>query len=235
MGCEPRHLLQEDFMAFTRRVVAASLAGLLLSASAALAQDANTPAPAPAPAAATPAPVAPAPATPAPAPAPTAVAPAATASAAPQVPDAVKAWAKFCDPDPKDGHKVCIVRKLAFKDTSIVGSFVLRIDSKKGVPTLAIAAVPTGIALRPGLKWQVDTGKPQILPFWRCTPQSCESEQLIKADFISRLRKGKMLTLTAKNVDNKDYAVSIPLAGFSAAYDNPNAPTFKQYSDSLPK
>jgi len=47
------------------------------------------------------------------------------------VPDAVKAWAKFCDPDPKDGHKVCIVRKLAFENTSIMGSFLLRIDSAK--------------------------------------------------------------------------------------------------------
>jgi invasion protein IalB len=229
---------KEDFMGFDRRIVAASLAGLLLLPSTGFAQDAaTTPAPAAAPTApaATDASPAAAPAAPA-AQAPAAAAPAApAATAAPQVPDAVKAWAKFCDPDPKDQHKVCIVRKLVFKDASIVGSFVLRIDSKKGVPTLAIAALPTGIALRPGLKWQIDTSKAQVLPFWRCTPQSCESETLVKADFIGRLRKGKTLTFTAKNVENKDYVVTVDLAGFSAAYDNANAPTFKQYSESLPK
>ena len=151
------------------------------------------------------------------------------------MPDAVQAWAKFCDPDPKDQHKVCIVRKLVFDNASIVGSFVLRIDSKKGVPTLAVAAVPTGILLRSGLRWQIDNGKAQVLPYWRCTAQSCESETLIRNDFIARLRKGKTLTLTAKNVNNKNFVVKVTLAGFAAAYDNPNPPTFADYTKSLPK
>jgi invasion protein IalB len=166
-------------------------------------------------------------------------APAAGNAAAPaqpiKVPEAVQAWAKFCDPDPKDQHKVCIVRKLVFSNASIVGSLVLRVDSKKGVPTLAVAAVPVGVVLKPGLRWQIDRGKPQVLPFWRCTPQSCESEQLVRPDFINRLRKGNTLSLTAKDVNNKDFVVKVSLAGFAAAYDNPNPPTFKEYTESLPK
>jgi len=225
-------------MRLHRRVVAACAAGLLLWPLAAYAQDTTTATPAPAaPAAATPA--AGSDATPAPAAAPaTTAAPGATAPAqapAIKVPDAVQAWAKFCDPDPKDQHKVCIVRKLVFDNASIVGSFVLRVDTKKGVPTLAIAAVPTGIVLRPGLRWQIDSGKAQTVPFWRCTNQSCESEQFVKADFIARLRKGNTLKLIAKDVNNKDYVVKVTLSGFATAYDNQNAPTFAEYSKSLPK
>ena len=231
-------------MRLDRGMMAASLVGLMLSPAAAWAQDATTATPAagaaqpaadatqpaqPATDATTTAPAAPAAA----APAAPAAAPAAPAKAV--VPDAVQAWAKFCDPDPKDQHQVCIVRKLVFNNSSIVGSFVLRIDSKKGVPTLAIAAVPTGVVLRPGLRWQIDGGRPQTLPFWRCTAQSCESEQLVRNDFINRLRLGSMLKLTAKDVNNKDFVVNVSLTGFTAAYDNPKPPTFAEYTNSLPK
>ena len=223
-------------MRIHRRVVTACAAGLLLWPLAAVADDTTTPAaPAPAAGASQPAGGTDAAGAQVPAGQTPAAAPAAAAPAQVTVPEAVQAWAKFCDPDPKDQHKVCIVRKLVFNNASIVGSFVLRIDSKKGVPTLAIAAVPTGVVLRPGLRWQIDGGKPQTLPFWRCTPQSCESEQLVKPDFINRLRKGNTLKLVAKNVDNKDYVVSVSLSGFSAAYDNQNAPTFAEYTKSLPK
>lgn len=234
-------------MRFNRYILATCAAALLAATAPVLADDAAPATPA-APAAttepaapATPAaPDAAAPAAPAAAAAPAATAPAAApaATAAPavrEVPEAVKAWAKFCDPDPKDGHKICIVRKLAFENTSIMGSFVLRLDSAKGVPILAVAAVPVGVVLKPGLRWQIDTAKPQALPYWRCTAQSCESEQLVKADFINRLRKGKTLKLIAKDVANKDLSVSFSLAGFSAAYDLKDAPTFEAYAKSLPR
>ncbi len=122
-----------------------------------------------------------------------------------------------------------------FNQTSIVGSFVLRLDPAKGAPTLAVAAVPVGVVLRPGLRWQVDNGKPVVLPYWRCTPQSCESEQFVRPDFIKRLRNGNTLTLIAKDVNNKDFAVKVSLAGFGAAYDKKNAPTFADYNKSLPQ
>jgi invasion protein IalB len=192
-----------------RHVIAAGAAALLSAPLPALAQDAPAAPSAPAPAA-----------------------PANAEAAQPQVPEAVKAWAKFCDKQP-NGHTVCIVRKLTFHDTSIIASFVLRIDQAKGVPTLAVAAVPVGVLLKPGLRWQVDNGKAQTLPYWRCTPQTCESEQLASPAFISQLRKGNKLTLIAKDVNNKDLSVDISLVGFSAAYDMKDAPTFAEYSRKL--
>jgi invasion protein IalB len=213
-------------MRLNRHVIAASVAMLVLSTAAALA-DSTTPAASAAPAAPAQAPAAPAAATPA---APAATTPVATA----QVPQAVQDWAKFCDPAP-DGHKICIVRKLVFQGTSIIGSFVLRLDSAKGVPMLAVGAVPVGVVLKPGLKWQIDKSKAVALPYWRCTPQSCESESFIKADFIARLKKGTKLTLTATNVEGKPFVVSVSLAGFGAAFDKKDAPTFAEYNASLPK
>ncbi len=221
-------------MRLDRRIVAALVAGLALTSTAALA-DSATPA---TPAASTTTPAAATPATPAaPAAAPAAQAPAATAPAAAPVvtiPDAVQAWAKFCDPDAK-GKLICLVRKLVFDKTNIVGSVTLRLDPTKGVPVLAVAAVPVGVVLRPGLRWQVDNGKAIALPYWRCTPQSCESEQFVRPDFIKRLRNGGTLTLTAKDVNNKDFVVKVSLSGFGAAFDKKNAPTFADYNKSLPQ
>lgn len=213
-------------MRLHRHAIAAGAIALLASSTAVLAAG-----PAAAPAAA--APAAAAPAAPAAA-APAAAAPAtpATPAAQPQVPDAVKAWGKFCDKQP-NGHNVCIVRKLAFHGTSIIASFILRIDQTKGVPTLAVAAVPVGVVLKPGLRWQIDKNKAQTLPYWRCTPQTCESEQLASPAFINALRKGTTLNLTAKDINNKDLPLQISLSGFSTAYDMKNAPTFAEYSRSL--
>jgi invasion protein IalB len=209
-------------MRLNRHVIAAGAAAILLSPVAVLAAGPAAPA----------APVAPAPAA-APAATPAAPAtPAAGPAAQPKVPDAVKAWAKFCDPQ-SNGHTVCIVRKLAFNGTSIIASFILRVDQSKAVPTLAVAAVPVGVVLKPGLRWQIDKGKAQTLPYWRCTPQTCESEQLASAGFVNQLRKGQTLTLTAKDVNNKDLSLPIDLAGFAAAYDLKNAPTFAEYSQKL--
>jgi invasion protein IalB len=215
-------------MRFNRYVIATCAAALLAAVPGLAAAASAT-----SPAASDAAPAAAAQPATIPAPPSTTAQPAATAQPA-VVPDAVKAWAKFCDPDPKTGRKICIVRKLAFENTSIVGSFLLRIDPGKGVPTLAVAAVPVGIVLKPGLRWQIDGGKPIVQAFWRCTAQSCESEQLVRPDFIAHMRTGKTLTLTAKDVTNKDFVISIPLAGFATAYDQQNAPTFEAYAHSLP-
>jgi invasion protein IalB len=204
-------------MRLLRFMTAASAAALLSTAMPALAQDANSTAPAAQPA--TPA----QPAAPAAAPAPAAV------------PEKLKEWAKFCDPNqPPNNHTMCVVQRLAFNGNSTAGSITLRLDTTaKNTPILAVAAVPVGVALIPGLKWQIDTNKAQSLPYWRCTPQACESEQIAKPDFLAQLRKGKTLTLTAKNVNNKDFVVTISLAGFSAAYDDPNPPTYAEYTKSI--
>jgi invasion protein IalB len=158
---------------------------------------------------------------------------AATAAATPpKVPDAVKAWAKFCDPQ-SNGHQVCIVRKLAFKDTSLLAALTFRIDSGKGVPVVVNVSVPTGMLLRPGIKWRIDKQKAVALPYDICSPQTCESQQQITPSVLGQLRKGTTLTLTVTDAANKPLVINIPMSGFSTAYDLKNAPTYAEYSKTL--
>ena len=149
------------------------------------------------------------------------------------MPAAVQAWAKFCDPDPKDGHKVCLVQKAVFQGTNKVANLTFRIDSKKGVPTLLLAALPLDIVLTSGLTWQIDKQKAITTPFWRCTPQFCESQQLVNAAVIKRLSAAKGLTLTVKNLSGQKFSVNVPLSGFATAYNQTNSPTYAEYVKSI--
>jgi invasion protein IalB len=155
-----------------------------------------------------------------------------TAAVPPKVPDVVKAWGKFCDPQ-SNGHQVCIVRKLNFKDTSLVAALTFRIDSTKGKPVVVNVSVPTGVLLRPGIKWRLDKQKVVTLPYDICTPQTCESQQQVTPSVLNQLRKGTTLTLTAADAANKPIVIAVPLNGFSAAYDMKNAPTYAEFSKSL--
>lgn len=198
-------------------VLAASALMMIATPFAALADDAK---PAAAPAA------------------PAATAPAAATSdaAAPHAdPDLVQKWAKFCGPAP-DGHSICLVRKIVLKDGHIVGTLSLQLDTAKGAPpVVAIAEAPVGVLLLPGLQWQVDTNKPSVSPFTRCTPITCETMRVVDPAFLAALRKGKQLTLTTKGADGKDAPISFPLSGFGAAFDMKNAPTYADYQKTLIK
>lgn len=174
-----------------------------------------------------------------PAPTPAAPAAAAPATAAPAVaskqadPEVVQKWAKFCGPAP-DGHSICLVRKIVLADGHIAGTLTLQLDTAKGAPAVvAIAAAPVGVLLLPGLQWQVDTGKPTVSPFTRCTPQTCESMRVVEPALVAAMRKGKQLTLTTKGADGKNLAIAFPLSGFGAAFDMKDAPTYAEYQKSL--
>lgn len=150
-------------------------------------------------------------------------------------PELVQKWAKFCGPAP-DGHNICIVRKILIANGHIAGTLSLQLDTAKGAPpVVAIAAAPVGIMLLPGLKWQIDSGKATLSPFTRCTPQVCESMRVIDPAFVAAMKKGKQLTLTAKGPDGKDLSVTLPLAGFGAAFDLKDAPTYADYQKTLIK
>lgn len=175
--------------------------------------------------------------------APAAAAPAAAAATAapaaapgPQAdPELVQKWAKFCGPAP-DGHNICLVRKILIKDGHIAGTLTLQLDTAKGAPpVVAIAAAPVGVMLLPGLKWQIDSSKPSLSPFTRCTPQVCESMRPLDAAFVAAMKKGKQLTLTAKGPDGKDLSVTLPLDGFGSAFDLKDAPTYADYQKTLIK
>jgi invasion protein IalB len=203
-----------------KSVILAASALMMIAAPLAARADDAKPAAAATPATAAPAVAAPATAAPA-------------VASKPADPELVQKWAKFCGPAP-DGHSICLVRKIVLTDGHIAGTLTLQLDTAKGAPpVVGIAAAPVGVLLLPGLQWQVDSGKPTVSPFNRCTPQTCESMRVVEPALIAAMRKGKQLTLTTKGADGKNLAIAFPLSGFGAAFDMKNAPTYADYQKSL--
>ena len=139
-------------------------------------------------------------------------------------------WLKLCDPL-EDGKKVCVMRQVVMSTAGqFLGSFLLRDDPGQESRLLAVAAVPLGVLLPFGLTWQIDAGKPVRVPFMLCDPQSCATQLVINEAYISSLKRGGTLKLTAKNRQNKDLVININLSGFTAAYDGEATMTFDEFN-----
>ncbi len=155
-------------------------------------------------------------------------APAAPAAAPAAPADPAQNWLKVCDPL-EGGQQACIMRQVVLANGNFLGSFLLRDDPAQESRLLAVAAVPLGVLLPFGLTWQIDGGKPIRVPFMLCDPQSCATQLVINEAYITSLKRGNRLILTAKNRQNQDLVVEINLAGFTAVYDNAAALTFDQF------
>jgi len=137
-------------------------------------------------------------------------------------------WLKVCDPLP-DGKQACIMRQVVLANGQFLGSFLLRDDPGQESRLLAVAAVPLGVLLPFGLTWQIDGAKPVRVPYMLCDPTSCATQLVINEQYVSSLKRGSTLKLTAKNRQNQDLTIEINLAGFTATYDGDAALTFDQF------
>jgi len=138
-------------------------------------------------------------------------------------------WLKVCDPL-ESGEQACIMRQIVVANGQFLGSFLLRDDPGQESRLLAVAAVPLGVLLPFGLTWQIDGGKPIRVPFMLCDPQSCATQLVINEAYVSSLKRGGVLRLTAKNRQNEDLIIEINLAGFTSVYDSETALTFDEFT-----
>lgn len=136
-------------------------------------------------------------------------------------------WLKVCEPL-ESGEKACIMRQVILNSNQFLGSFLIRDDPGQESRLLAVAAVPLGVLLPFGLTWQIDGGQPVRVPFMLCDPQSCSTQLVINEAYISSLKRGATLTLTAKNRQNQDLVVNINLGGFTSVYESEQAMTFDE-------
>jgi invasion protein IalB len=139
-------------------------------------------------------------------------------------------WIKLCSPDPTTKKNLCLIQEEIYADTGqLIASATIR--SVQDDPKLQfIVGVPPGMLLQPGVQFQIDmTGKPQMLMYTICFPNTCYADMDITADFVKPMRTGKQLVVAAINQAGQPETFPISLAGFSKVYDgpgiDPNTPT----------
>lgn len=191
---------------FRAGLVAAAAAGLIAGLS--LTAQAQTAAPA-APAAA-PKPAAPKPA---------AAAPKPTAPAVAQ-PEDPTPWVKFCAKN-EEKKQVCLTAKELRSDQGqLVASVAVRDTEGEPKKTLLVA-VPPLVLIQPGLRINVDKGKPEEAKYTICFPNACYSELQIGDQMAADIKKGQALVVTTLNVQGKPQGYPFLLSSFKTASEGP--------------
>jgi invasion protein IalB len=188
------------------------LAAGLMAPPPALAQN-NKPAAKPAPKPATPKP-----------------APAAQAPAQPQQPAQEQAappqlmyspWVKFCGKNQETNNKqVCVVTKDGKLENGMPVA-VVQLFEPEGQPKVLRVTVPLGMQLQHGTRVILDQEQPLQEPYKICFPVGCMSDYPVTDDIVAKMKKGKMITLQAINMQGTPISLPMPLTDFAKAYDGP--------------
>lgn len=170
------------------------VAALLLSATAALAQDKPAAAPAPA-------------------------APAADGAATDAGAD--NPWNKLCGEDARTKKQVCFtVRELRTDSGQFLASAGVReVDGE--TRKILLVQTPVAMLIQPGIRVQVDQNTQVPGKFTICMPNACFAEIPITEEFTASMKKGKDLIITTQNQQAKALNFPISLSGFTTSYEGP--------------
>ncbi|MBS1181229.1 MAG: invasion associated locus protein [Proteobacteria bacterium] len=172
------------------------VAAVLLSATAALAQDKSA-APADKPAAP------------------------AAGDAAASASDGNNPWNKLCGQDGRTKKQVCFtVRELRTDSGQFLASAGVReVDGE--TRKILLVQTPVGMLIQPGIRVQVDQNTQVPGKYTICMPNACFAEIPITDEFTASMKKGKDLIITTQNQQAKALNFPISLSGFTSSYEGP--------------
>jgi len=101
------------------------------------------------------------------------------------------------------------------KSIVLVTSLAVAADGKQ---IAAQIAVPLGIALSPGVKFDLD-GYTTTLPLSRCTPQGCLVEGMVPDKLVATMKEKPEATVSVATPDGKEIAIKQSLDGFTKTFD----------------
>lgn len=140
------------------------------------------------------------------------------AAAAPAGPPA-SAWIKECGQDPQSKKKLCITsQELRAETNQFISS--LQIRKLDGDTKMALTAIVlTGQLIQPGLRVQVDDGKPAELKYVICDPTVCYAQAEIDDTFAASMKKGSKIVAISLNPQGKPMVFPFTLAGFTKVFE----------------
>jgi invasion protein IalB len=94
----------------------------------------------------------------------------------------------------------------------------IRVPGDTRAPAMVIQ-LPLGLLLPAGLKLRVDDGKQLDLQVQTCEAQGCFAGSPVDAELLAAIKAGKQLTITVRPVNKENLSFTMPLDGFTAAYE----------------
>ncbi|HVV79555.1 MAG TPA: invasion associated locus B family protein [Pseudolabrys sp.] len=130
-------------------------------------------------------------------------------------------WMKVCGKGPDTGNKqVCVVTKDGRLENGMPVAIV-QLFEPEGEPKVLRITVPLGMQLQHGTRLIIDQDTPATAPYFMCFPNGCMADYDATADMVAKMKKGKMITVQAINMQGQAISLPLPLNDFAKAYDGP--------------
>jgi invasion protein IalB len=123
-------------------------------------------------------------------------------------------WAKTCI------GETCFIGKGVRTECALIVGIAL-IENAKDTKKILGVTLPTSVNTDRGVRIAVDQAQPIVRPFERCYVLGCNANYEAGAELVEQLKQGRTLTIEAVDTANSSISLSLPLAGFAAAYDGP--------------
>jgi invasion protein IalB len=132
-------------------------------------------------------------------------------------------WIKICNKNEKDPNakQVCVTAKDGRLENGMPVAAVALIEPQGDQKKLMRVTVPLGMQLQHGTRMIIDQDTPATAPYFICFPNGCMADYEVNADTVSKLKKGKTLTVQAINMQGQAISLPLPLGDFAKAYDGP--------------
>jgi invasion protein IalB len=146
-----------------------------------------------------------------------------SAPAAPPVtpPPPESNWITRCTSKTRAGALECAIEQSVIKtDTrQVVVLLRIRIPAETRAPVL-LAQLPLGLYVPAHVIVHVDDRKVTEWPIQTCDASGCYASGPLAAELLAQLQAGKSLKFSFQNLARETIDVTMPLAGFAAAYDS---------------
>ncbi len=132
----------------------------------------------------------------------------------------VSNWIAQCVGQSREGQLDCSLdRSISLKETGQqLAKISLRVPGESRAPAMLIQ-IPHGLFLPAGLEIQIDDGDGRRLNLETCDANGCYTATDLTAEALDEMIKGLDLKLTFQNLANDTITVSMPLTGFTDAYN----------------
>ena len=149
---------------------------------------------------------------------PTQTAPPPAAAAVPATPESN--WITRCASRTRAGAVECTIEQSVIKNDTrqVIVLFRVRVPPDTRAPVM-MAQLPLGLYLPAQVVLHVDDRKAGEFPPQTCDASGCYISGPLPTELLAQLSAGKLLKFSFQNLARETIDVSMPLAGFAAAYE----------------
>jgi len=128
-------------------------------------------------------------------------------------------WTKACNTNPNTQKEICFISIELRTNTGQFLSNIAIQETEGEARKKLLVAVPTGVLIQPGVRIQIDDGKPVQGKYSICAPNACYAELAIDDSFITAMKQGGEMIVAPYNQQAKEIVFKMTLVGFTKVYD----------------